>query len=376
MHDPDAQHLPDDLALEPGRLAGLEHDQPPDAVELRAHVARCERCAADLASWRRTWRQVDVAVSGTDKTAGPDERSLRALIAGDDVDAEMVRVPSSLRARTLAAAAATPGAAVSAAPGVVATPATPGAAFSAAPGAVAPVDPVPGSAPTSGQPARPRSTSRRWLPWLAAAAALVIAIGAGAGAWSRSVDIDRVRTENAALVATTGTLDRVLAARDHWVTTLRSPDGTASSTSPWTPTEHRRDHDLAPGAGRRAGLPMLGGEWRRPDTRRFDVVQRIDRPLGRLDGRMGQCLRARRHVRCQPCLRGRHGHAGAGRVALSESGHSLRAPSVRSRRADSAPCAAASSATGSSVIQAERIGRSHHGVGATVSRSSPRSASS
>jgi len=69
-------------------------------------------------------------------------------------------------------------------------------------------------------------------------------------------------------------------------------------------------------------------------------------------------------------LHGRHGsRAGAVRVGVA----SPRDGPWRTAYRSPAPWAAASSTSGSSVAQAEAMGRSHHGVGATVSRSSARS---
>lgn len=208
MDHAEAQRLLADLALELGRLARLEQDASPDAGALRAHMSACTRCAADLESWRRTWRAIAVAATDGDKTRS----SGGGLGAALDGDPGLLRAPASLRAGTMAAVAAEH----------VATRS----------------EPVPlrsGAAP--GPSARSAGRGRRWMPWLAVAAALVIAVGAGSLAWSRTVELDHARTENAGLTATTATLDRVLAAPVHWVTTLRSPDGSAGGTVAWTATE-------------------------------------------------------------------------------------------------------------------------------------------
>lgn len=207
MHHAEAKERLADLALEPARLAGLELDLSPDAAALHAHLAACPACAADLEAWRRTWRQV--------RAAFPEEAG--GIAAALDGDAGPITAPGSLRARTLAAVAADAGM---------------GRGGERTSTAAAHVAPGARSAPKASA-----VRGRRWLPWLAAAAALVIAVGAGTLAWSRSAELDQARSETAALAASTATLDRVLAAPVHWVTTLRASDGSAAGTVAWTPTE-------------------------------------------------------------------------------------------------------------------------------------------
>ena len=58
-----------DRALEPARLRSLDEDTSPGSAELRAHLATCPACQADLAAWRGTLAAIDVAV-GVNLAAG------------------------------------------------------------------------------------------------------------------------------------------------------------------------------------------------------------------------------------------------------------------------------------------------------------------
>jgi hypothetical protein len=68
-----------DLALEPERLAGLAASTAPADAALRRHAAKCQRCAADLATWRTLRQGVVEAL----EDAAPD--ALRRIAAPDDV---------------------------------------------------------------------------------------------------------------------------------------------------------------------------------------------------------------------------------------------------------------------------------------------------
>ncbi len=72
MRHAEAQERLSDLALEPGRLARLADDPSPEAGALRAHLAECRPCSADLAGWRRTWAQVGVALEDPGATGDGD----------------------------------------------------------------------------------------------------------------------------------------------------------------------------------------------------------------------------------------------------------------------------------------------------------------
>ena len=210
-----------DLALEPARLARLDHDGSAEASALRAHLVDCERCADELGAWRRTWSLVGDAVSSPDQAGMDDPRTL-------DGAPEVLRAPASLRSRTLAAIAAE-GRPRGAAADRPAAPANePGTTPS----------PVSTPAPASRRATAGRLPLRRGLvPWIAVAAALVIALGAGSMAWTRTRDLDRAQVENAGLTDTMATMNRVLATPAHWVVTLRTPDGTAGGTMAWSGAE-------------------------------------------------------------------------------------------------------------------------------------------
>jgi hypothetical protein len=166
-----------DRALEPRLLATIDSDSSPGAAALRAHIAACDACAAELAAWRRTWSAM--------RDRGPDEVAGAAL-------------PPALRTRVLGAVAAEPRRA----------------------GRVEAV-----------------SRWRRTAPWLAVAAAVVLAIGAVGLGLSGLREAERTRAENAGLVATTAALSDVLADPDHWVTGLEAVDGSAEGAVAWTDDE-------------------------------------------------------------------------------------------------------------------------------------------
>jgi hypothetical protein len=212
-----------DLALEPGRLARLEDDPSPEARALRTHLAGCERCAADLGIWRRTWALAGVVLAEAGSAAAAAAGTFRSV-------PEELRAPASLRSRTLSLIAAEgrpridlprPSPTTSGSVATAARPAreSPPAADLAVPGA------------GRGAP------GPRWTRWVAMAAALAIALGAGSLAWTRTRDLDRAQTENAGLTTTMATLDRVLATPVHWVVTLRTPDGVAGGTVAWSGAE-------------------------------------------------------------------------------------------------------------------------------------------
>lgn len=214
MQHAEAQERLSELALEPGRLAGVGDDPSPEAGALRGHIAECRACSDDLAGWRRTWAQVGVA--------------LEAPGAMEDDTGEVLRAPASLRAKTLTRVA-TEGAA------------GPGLQPRDRANREAAVPPLPGGEPPStsraAPPPRPGTRRRRLMPWVAMAAALVIALGAGSLAWSRARDLDRALAENAGLTATMASLDRVLGTPVHWTVTLRAPDGEAGGTVAWSGSE-------------------------------------------------------------------------------------------------------------------------------------------
>jgi hypothetical protein len=198
-----------DLALEPARLARLDTDITPDGFAVRRHVAGCDACAADLAAYRRTWSELGDVLAA--RAAG------EATAPEDALDAQLT-APASLRVRTLEA--------VRQPPGVTAT-LIEADTMERAPAPDAVVLPV--------VMRRFRASAR--IAWLAAAAALIVAIGAGSLAWSQREALDQARSEGAQLASVTTTLDRVLADPVHWVTPLRTADGSPGGMLAWSDTE-------------------------------------------------------------------------------------------------------------------------------------------
>jgi hypothetical protein len=228
MEHAEAHERLSDLSLEPGRLARLEDDPSSEIAALRAHLTGCERCAADLASWRRTWAEAGVAWRADDDgDPGP------AGIGSGAADLP-IRPPAHLRQRILDAIRAdSPG------PGQVAVPIGPGAAPVAARDAEAELGVAAGgdassSAAGEGRRARPRRVVRPW--WVAAAASLVAVVAVTAG-WLRTAEVEQLRSEAAELAAAVATLDRVLATEPNWTVTLRAADGQPGGTLAWSQQE-------------------------------------------------------------------------------------------------------------------------------------------
>ncbi|HYM83239.1 MAG TPA: anti-sigma factor [Candidatus Dormibacteraeota bacterium] len=201
-----------DLALEPHRLRRLDLDASPRSISLRAHLAECGDCRAELEAWRRVYAGLDEA---TRAAAAP----LRSLEPSEPV------APSpALRSRTLAAIAGTPQAAGREDRGR-ATP-----------------------RPDAGRPRAAILALRPRLPsgllggvwragWVAATAALVLALGLGGLVVQRTGEADQARREAAELAASAGMLDRILAEPTHWVVPLRTADGAAGGTVAWSTSE-------------------------------------------------------------------------------------------------------------------------------------------
>jgi len=192
-----------DLALEPRAFLAFERDRSPEAEELRAHVAGCATCSADVEAWRGTHAAVLEVLgntSGNGATASFDDqpiavpRGLRAAIA---------RIP-----RQEAASGR-------------------GAEAGAGAGAGAPVPLVRASA---------TSSRSRW--WLGLAAALVIGLaGGGLVAIDRAHQSDVARAESAELVRLVRSTEQILADPGHTSITLASASGTASGLVAWSDTD-------------------------------------------------------------------------------------------------------------------------------------------
>jgi hypothetical protein len=191
MDHRDALDLIADLALEPARLAGLSTDQAPEAARLREHLAACDACSAELATWELL---ADAVRDGL-----ADRRLEREA---PEAAPAAAREPSPIvRERTLEAVSA------------VATGRSPNPA---------------------GSPGR-RPFAR--VGWLVAAAAVVIAVASSALAVRQSDELDGLRSQVSGLRDVAGAVDRILANPGHAVATLRSADGTAAGTIAWSSTE-------------------------------------------------------------------------------------------------------------------------------------------
>lgn len=178
-----------DLALEPARLASLDHDRSPEDEALRSHLSDCETCRAELASLRRTDAALRDAIAAA-ADAGPPP---------------ILRAPTGLRARVLAAAQP---------------------------------DAMPGGSPeiATRAAAGARQGARRWLT-LALAAALVVAVGLGGVLAQRVTDLERANAELADLSVVVATLDRILANEKHVVVALSTADGTPGGAIAWDRSE-------------------------------------------------------------------------------------------------------------------------------------------
>ncbi|MGD0121642.1 MAG: anti-sigma factor [Candidatus Limnocylindrales bacterium] len=181
-----------DLALEPARLRGFERDGDSEALELRAHLAGCPECRAELEAWRAAIAALDTAVSTAPIDRGLPATSLRELVASDGA----IALPAGLRARTLAVAQK-----------------------------------------RTGSPAPRVATSRREvrLPaWLAIAAALVVVVAGAAYVVDRTSQLDQARANTAALQNVTASLDRVLQDPSHRVALLTTAAGAPAGSVSWS----------------------------------------------------------------------------------------------------------------------------------------------
>jgi hypothetical protein len=192
-----------DLALEPRAFLAFDRDRSPEAEELRAHVAGCATCAADVEAWRGTHAAV-LEVLGYAPVQG-------SVAPFDD---QPIALPPGLRA----AVAAIPRQERTAEPG-------------AAPGAIAPLLP-----PVALVSRGAASSRARW--WLGLAAALVVVVaGTGAVAIDRAHQADVARAESAELVRLVRSTEQILADPGHTSISLASAGGTASGLVAWSDTD-------------------------------------------------------------------------------------------------------------------------------------------
>jgi len=184
-------------ALEPARLRGVDQDTSPGSSELRAHLATCAPCRADLEGWRATYGALDAAVGEASADGDLITRSLRELAAS----AGVATPPAALRERTLAA--------------------------------------VHERTPTRVSPTSAPRRSIRPPAWLAIAAALFVLLGGSALIVGRTAQLDQSRADTAALAAVTASIDRILQDPGHQVAVLTTPAGTPAGSVSWSPSEGR-----------------------------------------------------------------------------------------------------------------------------------------
>ena len=197
-----------DLALEPRRLIGLEHDPAPEAQALLDHVRTCTACRADLDAWRRTHE----AVLGTASLAGLVTAGHSGVAGAHDVPApdDASQAPASLR-RAVAAIAGH---------------------------SLRPVEtegrPSVSLAPTA--PAASRRSGWR-LPALAAVLVIGLVVGLGAVVADQVARADVARHQVEQLVGLSKSVDRVLRDADHTAISLVGLDGESAGTAAWSSAE-------------------------------------------------------------------------------------------------------------------------------------------
>jgi hypothetical protein len=177
-----------DLALEPGRLAGL--GTSPDASDeaLRQHLGGCPSCQADFEEWGRVQQAL------ADALVDADEASPSAAL------------PPALRDGLLAS---------------IQRPAAPG---------------VPGAPRRSGTDFAARPAQR--LALAAAAAIVLLAMSAGVVVIrDQNARLEAASAQNAALVELADVLGRVLTAADQKAVVLLTADGRSGGQLAWTRRE-------------------------------------------------------------------------------------------------------------------------------------------
>jgi hypothetical protein len=205
MDHAEAHELLADLALEPSALDTLAAADDPASRALRAHVAACPLCSADLSSWRRTWAAVGASHRRGHAAADRDAADQDSA----DQDAGRPRLlapPADLRARVLKA-------------------------IGPSPAAGAPVGMV---ADRAGAPAPRRFvTLKRRAVGLVAVAAVAAAVLAGGTAVQSRLDLQRSQTEAAALASVESAVSRILAEPGHTEVPLRAADGSSGGVLAW-----------------------------------------------------------------------------------------------------------------------------------------------
>jgi hypothetical protein len=180
-----------DLALDPSQLANLNTAPDQETAALRAHVATCSRCQAELQEWREFQASLGSALDGNRRE-----------------QLEPITPPADLRRRVLASAHAEPR---SAQPGEAARPA----------GNVVALRSRRRSVPTA-------------LLALAAAFALV-AVGVGMlFVRDQSNQLQTAQMQHQWLTDTVAAMNRILVNPDHHVVSLASVAGSPAGTLAWS----------------------------------------------------------------------------------------------------------------------------------------------
>jgi hypothetical protein len=205
MDHAEAHERLSDLALEPAAIESLATAVDPVSRALRAHLATCPLCAADLSGWQRTWAAVGASrlpghETGGHDTGDPDARAPRLLVA-----------PAGLRARVLQSIERLP---------------APSAATERTSGG-----------PGLGLPRHRLAALRGRAIGLVAAAAVVAAVLAGGLAIQSRLDLQHARTDNAALASVQASMSRILAQPGHTEVPLRAADGSTGGVLAWSDTE-------------------------------------------------------------------------------------------------------------------------------------------
>jgi hypothetical protein len=193
MHQPmdhaAAHERIEDLLLDPARLAALDTSAAPEDMALRAHLAGCQTCAADLDAWRR----LQVAVEGSLPRDADVTAQAQAV--------EPLELPPSLRARVLAAVGDTDRREAN----------RPGAPITIA----------------------PARRGYRLGPWIGLAAGLVVLAGAGGIAMDQIGQRAAAEADARELNEAMAVVERMLAT-DHKIVDLRTASGLPAGTISWS----------------------------------------------------------------------------------------------------------------------------------------------
>lgn len=203
-----------DLALEPRALLALEHRGSPAAEALRAHIASCPTCTAEVRAWSETHEAVLAAFA--------DAAAQGSAIPADD---QPIALPPGLRGSVTRAVAAER------------------------------VGGIPVAVAGSGRGTRQArfgwiSGGRR--PWLALAAALVLAVvGSSVIAIQQASQVVTARAESAEFARLVQATETILADPGHTSATLTAADGSSGGLVAWTDADAivLATHLDAPAAG-------------------------------------------------------------------------------------------------------------------------------